>query len=156
MNNNKTIESCYPNNTGNLTMEISYITITTKYINNESEVIVDVHENSFNDVVGKVKLGLDSSQGADRSNEYKNIKEKVVDVLVDFNRTGSITTITLLTANGKAYTTPWAYRYNSTQGELFEIGNNVMKLSFDNIGGCGYDKNGNIVFHASDIYMDGP
>lgn len=143
------LKSIYSNNNGNFTMKFSYITITSRFNNNESEVEVVVNENKFGDVTGKVKLLNHTSEG--------NVKlhEKIVDVLFDVNTEGSISTITLLTSNGKAYTTPWDYRYDSSQAELFEMGDNIVKLSYDNKGGCGYNKNGKVVFHTEDIYNDG-
>lgn len=149
------LQNIYSKNNGNISMKFSYITLTTKYSNNESEVEITVNENNFRDSVGKVKLGLDPSSGANRNIDYTNLKEKIVDVLIDVNSDGSISAITLLTANGKAYTTPWGYRYNNTQAELFEMGNNIVRLSYDDKGGCGYDKNGKVVFHTEDIYRDG-
>lgn len=149
------LQKIYPNNTGKFSMKVSYITITAEYNNNESEVEVIVNENDFRDPVGKVKLGIDPSSGANRDIEYTNLNEKIVDVLIDVNSDGKISAITLLTSTGKAYTTPWEYRYNDTQANLFEMGENITRLSYDEKGGCGYDKNGNIVFHTEDIYRDG-
>ena len=155
LTNTEILQNIYPKNNGNLSMNFSYITITSKFNNNESEVEVIVNENNFRDSVGKVKLGQAASDSANRENKYRNLKEKVVDALIDVNSDGSISIITLLTADGKAYSTPWGYRYDSTQANLFEMGDNIVRLSYDANGGCGYDKNGNIVFHTNEIYKDG-
>lgn len=141
----------------NFLKKISYIDINVKYNDeiDESEIEVVVNDNNVNDSVGRVKVVLNEFNKDIRDYQFVNLKGQITDLLVDYCEDGYIYTITFLTSEGKAYTTPWLYRYDNLEAEVFEMGKNVIKLDYDSKGACGYNKDGEVVCYTDDVYADG-
>ena len=142
---NEIIRNIYPDNNGNFSRNYyGSIIIDFKYDGDESEIEITIKENNFGEATGKTKLMY----------ENHNLKEKVVDVSIDYSiydTGGGINTITILTENGNAYTVPWAYGKENNTAQLIKMGENVIRLGDSG----GFDLAGNRVFYSDYVYADG-